>query len=153
MNETTWSLGVLIGLPLTLLLLLACLVLMILGAVWARRDSDGWQVTGFGVVVGAIVLVIAAWRFYPYSAEYHQWQPASGQVESIDSRLVSIGNDKSPSERFVVTLDDGEQYACDDTRCAQVKPGDLLDLSCKRAWQYAGTDGWDCKFYGREVAS
>ena len=58
-------------------------------------------------------------------------------------------------EKFVVRYEDGggQQFGCTDTRCASVKPGDTLTLACKRAWEWAATDGYDCRFRATEAAS
>lgn len=145
---TSWSLGVKIGGPIAAVIVFLALAYVIAMATWrpdnpSDRADRPWWLAG-GVVALLIALAVPAGFFYPWSAEYHQWVPKHGTVAEIGSRFV--GADKSTTQRFVVRLDDGGQYACDDTRCSLVKVGDLLSLSCKRHWQFAGTDGWDCNY-------
>jgi len=152
--EPSWSLGVRIGLPILLLLLAAGITIWI----WVGR-LEGYEadfnrrafrwISGIGI---GLTVVIGAVSFYPYKAEYHQWQPVSGTVAKVDKRL--IGNGKGMEEKFVVVfVGSGQQYGCNDTRCASVRPGDSLTITCKRTWQFAGTDGYDCNFVSTETAS
>lgn len=157
MNETSWSLGVLAGLPIVIVLVLIFGALSAFGLRRAR-DEDVADYRGELLFLGwaaaaatAVVAVISLVTFYPYSAEYHQWRGVGGEVQTIDKRLLSTSD--GMEEKFVVTFKDGgQQYGCDDTRCASVKPGDELVLTCKRAWQFTGTDGYDCRFVSTEVA-
>lgn len=152
MNETSWSLGVLIGLPVWILLLIVLTVCVAFGFFLVRRDgrgvnywSDGELVLVWSTVFFVLVFLSGALLFYPYKAEYHQWRTMGGEVVKIDSRLLDGANQK-----FVVTFANGDQLGCNDTRCAAIETGDVLWLSCKRTWQYAGTDGWDCNFVKAE---
>ena len=156
-DSGTWSLGVLVGVPLFGLSLVA----LVIGGLWLvrydRRASDIDKgipkVLGIGCLTTAVVLTVllaSPAGYYPFSAEYHQWREVSGTVTQIDKRL--IGNGKSMEDKFVVRFDgDRQQFGCDDTRCASVREGDELTLSCKRAWQYTGTDGYDCRFVSTEA--
>lgn len=147
--NSTWSLGTAVGFPILVLSIIA----LIGGGVWLIRrgrsvddDFDRKSVIGLGagLLVTALAFVVGTGiGMYPYSAEYHQWREDTGTVTSIDSRFTSA------TQRVVVTLDDDRQRSCDDTRCAEVQVGDELTLSCKRHWQYTGTDGYDCNFVGR----
>jgi hypothetical protein len=142
MNET-WSLGVLIGLPLVILTILLSVALIVY---CIQSDAyDAWMGTATGVVVLVCVVIGAAWGFYPYSAEYHKWVPKTGVVKATDKRIVSGGEGKI-NEKIVATYENGAQYGCNDTRCASVRKGDTLTLTCKRTWQYTGVDGYDCNF-------
>lgn len=148
-----WSLGVLVGLPLAALAALACLLAAcFLFYLWRSTGdySDRGLFAGgfFGAVVALVATVIfTGWSMWPWVGEYHRWHTTSGTVTAISSRL--IGSDTKgggTTQRFVVTLAGVGQRSCDDTRCAEVKAGDRLTLSCKRAWQYAGTPGYDCNY-------
>lgn len=150
-GDTSWSLGTLLGLPAFAIII----VLLLAGGVWTllvcvhRADSYDvglFRMLGIGSLVAAVlVAVIAAWGFYPYHAEYHQWTVTSGTVTEVNSRL--IGKDGGGStQRFVVNIKGVGDRGCDDTRCATVKVGDVLTLTCKREWQFAGTDGYGCNF-------
>lgn len=150
--DTHWSLGVLIGLPLTILILLVCAGIVVTG-IRVQMSADAYSGDG-GLIAaffaGFVFLVVLGFAlsplgFYPYSAQYHQWQHHGGTVTSVSDRLLKDGD--GMSQKFVVTFSgSSQQYGCNDTRCASVKVGDTLDLSCKRTWQYAGTDGYDCNF-------
>jgi hypothetical protein len=159
-DSGTWSLGVLVGLPLFALLLIALVIGGILLIRFDRRvgsyDRGIPKALGIGSLITAAlvaVTMVTPAGYYPFSAEYHQWREASGTVVKIDKRLISSGKD-SMEDKFVVRFEgDGQQFGCDDTRCAGVEVGDSLTLSCKRAWQYTGTDGYDCRFVSTEAAA
>lgn len=144
-----WSLGTLIWLPILALIVLVCVVAAV--AAW-RADEPGFSI---GAVLVAFVFVgctaLPQIGMYPYKAEYHQWRDVSGTVDKIDRRLISKSD--SMEDKFVIRFEDsnGAQFGCDDTRCASVEEGDALTLSCKRAWQYTGTDGYDCRFVSTEA--
>lgn len=147
----SWSLGVLIGVPVTILLVLVCLGVIALGAL--NWDDDGV----IAVVLGGVVLVavvgfaLSPLGFYPYKAEYHQWREVSGEVVDIDKRLVSSG-ESGMEEKFVVRFDGSSQeFRVDDTRAALVEPGDQLTVACKRQWEYAATAGYVCRWIGSEA--
>lgn len=145
MHETSWSLGTLVGFPVLILLTLAIFVGGICLLRVAARDTYDPVLPRFAAIFLLILSVgmaiTTAVGMYPYKAEYHQWRTMGGEVVKIDSRLLNGANQK-----FVVTFANGDQLGCNDTRCAAIEPGDTLWLSCKRTWQYAGTDGWDCNF-------
>lgn len=160
MNETRWGLDVLIGLPVAGVFALVGFGALVTG-LWMfkkrTRKSTGfsfkeynlpaksWFFSGLALLV--VTVGITASTMYPYEAQYHQWKPVNGTVGDVQARLLADGNGGA-TQRFVVRLDGGEQeYACDDTRCALLKVGDFLELSCVREWQYAGTDGWACNYF------
>lgn len=147
-----WSTGVLIWGPIAVVLTIG----LIVGGMWLLRWSDRIQSPvdasairwcGRGVLILVPVFILAnGCGFWPYQAEYHKWEVKSGVVEKIDKRLVSSG-DSGMEEKLVVRFaGDSQQYGCLDTRCASVSEGDELALLCKRAWEWAATDGYDCKW-------
>lgn len=147
----TPSLGTIIGLPILLILAVGSAVAGLL--IWRYRlradDFDGPFFAGFAIgawVLAAVLAIGTAIGMWPYKAEYHAWRTTSGTVKAMDSRLVASGDKGAMTQRFVVTYTDGRQRACDDTRCATVKPGDVLTLNCKRAYQWGATPGWDCNW-------
>lgn len=157
--ESHWSLGTLIWLPIAFMLVVALVWAGVLFKRAAPRATDSENrvasltmaycclAAAVGIIIGTAAPVTGMW---PYKAEYHQWQHHGGTVTSIDKRLVSAGSD-SMEEKFVVTFEgDAQQYGCQDTRCASVEEGDTLHLSCKRVWEWAATDGFDCRFVGYE---
>jgi hypothetical protein len=138
-----WSLGVLIGLPIFILLLVA---LLGFGVVAAIAGEAGLAAGSIGSAVVLAVVLLSPLGYYPYATEYHKWQPVSGTVTAVSNRLISDG-DKGMNQRFVVKLQ-GEDlyYGCDDTRCSTIKVGDTVHLSCKREWQYASVSGYGCRW-------
>lgn len=141
-----WTLNILIGLPIGILIFL---VLLIFGIVHLRT-LDRYEDPAPGIKALACALVAAivtAVAFIPYDAQYHQWRPVSGTVEQVDSRMIAQG--KGMSERFVVKVD-GVLYGVDDTRAATLRPGDHVKLLCIRDWDWPSTDnGWVCKWDGQ----
>lgn len=155
-----WTLGVLIGLPIGLFIVLA---LLIVAAVctrhlitWNKRDSSDhllldnrWAMalwTAGSWCLPFIVLGIIGLAMWPWQAEYHQYRPVHGTVANISNRFV--GGDHSTSQKFVVTLTSGsQQYGITDTRAALLKPGDPVSLRCIRVYEYGSNDaGYDCKW-------
>jgi hypothetical protein len=158
METTHWTLSFLIGTPLWILALLACLVVSARAFVYWRRHkgephrwttlftaNDAKQISIWSLVAFAVLLVIALspLAYYPYKVEFHQWRPVTGKVTEVSKRL--IAQDKSMSERYVLVID-GQPYGVDDTRASLVKVGDTVSLSCKRDWQYASVPGWVCRW-------
>lgn len=122
-----------------------CALLTIIFTKWSfNNDEPSW---GWGGVIAFLIgIPIAALGFYPFNMAYHSYRPVSGVVEKIDSRFISTGS-KSTETKFVVKFaGDSQLYGCTDTRCANTKPGERLSLACIRVWQYAGVDGYDCKY-------
>ncbi|MFE5290379.1 hypothetical protein ACFRAQ_35995 [Nocardia sp. NPDC056611] len=156
-SHVRYSLGALIGLPIAALvfgilgLILAVSVVKVIKNVIAENgDADAFAdgvIWGGGALIPlAISAAVFVGAWWPFDWEYHQWRPVRGEVAQIDSRMLSDG-DKGMSQMFVVRYaQDTNEYRCDDSRCAAVKPGDVLELTCKRAWQWTGTPGRECQF-------
>lgn len=160
----TPSLGVLIGLPAAALLTLVGIGFVIAGVrlrakrgTWRTEgpfaDFPAWGIAATGVVTVLATLITTGITMWPWSAEYHEWQTVSGTITNINSRLLASDTQGGGStQRFVVQFGgDSNQYSCDDTRCALLHKGDRLTLSCKRAWQYTGTPGYDCNYIDSTV--
>jgi hypothetical protein len=141
---------------------LICVPLLIVGLLAAAYVLRRWDKTndltdGFERAsvkaswIAALVGVLIAgaglwWGMYPWKWEYHQWQPVSGTVATVDSRLVPTGA-KSMEDKFVVTFDGNpQQYGVLDTRAATLRKGDDLVITCVKRWQWSGTHGYDCNF-------
>lgn len=144
------SLGIIIGLPLVVLVLVALLISFFVFRRYVKTCDEYDRGLALGakwgsLAVAAVVLVITAIAFWPYGWQYHSWQKTTGTVQTISKRLVSSG-DKSMEERFVVEFSDGRQRACDDSRCSLLRPGMMLVLRCKRAYQWGATPGYDCNY-------
>lgn len=103
----------------------------------------GW----IAAVTASVGVVVATWwGMYPWVAEYHQWVPYSGRVATVDSRLVSSGENASETKYVVTFAGNSQQYGVLDTRMASVRPGDSLSITCVRRWQWSGSHGYDCNF-------
>jgi hypothetical protein len=146
------SLGIIIGLPVTAILLIAAAITFLYFRRYSKicHKADRAAAIGFkwvSVAVAVIVAAIAAVTFWPWKWQYHSWQTTSGTIQTVSKRLVSTG-DKTMEERYVVQFSDGRQRACDDTRCSLLHPGMTLTLRCKRAYQWGATPGYDCNYVG-----
>lgn len=149
-----WSLGVLIGTPIAIVLFLAFSGLAIYtlhlyrGEV-AKRKTQRYATTTWGLpsivfaVCALITVVIYAASMWPYHSEFHQWRSVTGTVQQISSRMVS--SDKSMSQRYVVVID-GEPFAVDDTRASLLHKGDKVSLKCKKEYQFQAVSGWACNW-------
>ncbi|GAB3156407.1 hypothetical protein GCM10027258_62800 [Amycolatopsis stemonae] len=110
-----------------------------------RRERVGYPLVV--LIAGAVVAGAFWWGMYPWKSEYHHWNPVSGVVDTVDSRRVATGDQGATEDKFVVTFrGNPQQYGVLDTRAAGVKPGDTLSITCKRAYQWSGTHGYDCNF-------
>lgn len=149
-----WSLGTLIWMPIFVILLIICLVITVGAFVWWRRNWDSYgsdDALGFSIgaaIVAVLLIAGTAWGMWPYKTEYHKWIETSGTVEQIESRIMAT--DSGPTERYVVTLDNGNIRSCDDSRCTQIEEGDELTLMCKRDWQWAGEHGYSCNYVSHQ---
>jgi hypothetical protein len=163
-----YTLGVWIGIPVTVLIIIMLLVVGVFSAhSWREeKESHGERTSRRSALVGPdlfwfftkwgsfaaipVVMITFAAIWWPFDAEYHTWRPVRGEVSSSEKRIYSASKDSGPSELFVVQYVNGEQYRCDDTRCASIKPGNVAELTCKKEWQFTGTDGRVCKFISLE---
>lgn len=134
-----WTLGVLIGLPITAVVVIG----LILAAIYFFRDSYGFEIGLLFAGFAAIVLGSVALGMYPYKAEYHQWRPVEGTVQQVDKRMVKDGD--GMSERYAVTIND-TVYGVDDTRASTLREGSHVRLSCIKEWQWAASDGYGCRW-------
>lgn len=146
-ENATWSLEVLIWLPILILLGAALLAI----AVWGLKislqgvdDGLGLFISGPASITLILLVGLMLYGYYPYEKPYHSYAKTAGTVDEIDSRLFA-SNDLS--EKYVVRFEGSDQqYSCVDTRCANVRKGDELGLSCIRVFEYAAEDGYDCRF-------
>ena len=143
LTNGTWSQGTIFGVPGFIVAALVCVGVLLYGVFFADRDIMVLPIVlgACGLAIAVIVFMTAYW---PFDSSYHKWYTVAGVVKSIDSRQAE--GDSASFTRMVITYAGGEQYGCDDTRCAAVRPGDLLTLRCKREWQYEGTPGYLCNF-------
>lgn len=150
-GESTWSLGVLVWLPIFTVIVTA----LGLAArwVWVRRHAPNSEfspgeakfVTLSTLGLALLFVLGTAAGMYPYDTEYHKWHVVHGTVTQVDKRLIADG--KAMSERYVVEVA-GRSFGIDDTRAATLREGDTVTLSCKREWQYAAESGWACRWLG-----
>lgn len=145
----TLSTGLLVGLPIIVIVVLAFAIFAVI-AYKLGRIGNGDPIVWFGlaIVAGLVSLgfVIGSLiGYWPYKMEYHAWYPTAGNVAAVSQRLVSDG-DNGMTQRYVVQFTDGRQRACDDTRCSLLKPGAYLELKCIREYQWGGTPGYSCNY-------
>lgn len=152
-----WDLGYEIGMVITVILTAAALLSSVGGLVTAlitkgNRGVGNMLVSFIVFLVAGLIGTIVAW---PFSGQYHRYQPLGGTVASISSRLIASGTQNGGStQKFVLTFAggtsaDGSRPAlgCNDTRCSAVKVGDKVMLMCERSYQWnAPTQGWDCNW-------
>lgn len=138
-----WSLGVLIGLPITGIFVIICLALIVGGILLWYDDGDSIL---FWIGIGCLVVVLGVFTFtfWPFKAEYHKWTATEGTVTNMNKRLIPAG-EHGMQERIVVVIN-GRQYGCDDTRCALIEKGDQVGLRCKKEFEWGSTNGYACKF-------
>lgn len=138
-----WTTGTLAGFVATGVVALLVLAALIL-AVSALVQREGLLAAIFGG--GALLLVVGvAWAWFPYDKRYHALETVHGTVSEVASR--QIAKDEGFEQKFVVRfLESPQEYGCEDTRCALVKPGDQVTLKCQLKWDRTGTDGFDCKW-------
>lgn len=145
------DIGYLVGTSITVTMVIASVLLLL----WFKKKFKVWHVEKWEtrlarvlVISIGLVLPLAVWIGTTgpwYGLKYQTWDPVSGTVAEIEKRMVADG--KAMSEKYVIVLEGNpQQYGCTDTRCALIKVGELVDLSCKRVWIYAGTDGFDCNY-------
>lgn len=155
MFTTQISTGFIVG-TIIVAIILAALTIIGWGGFWYFRHYDdvGQQdnVMAWGTLIGSavvaiIVIVIAGFIDFPFSAQYHEYRPVTGHVQGVGSRFLSDGS--STTQNFAVILN-GQTYRCDDTRCSDLKIGDPLTLLCIRDFQFNATSGWDCN-WGKEA--
>lgn len=150
LQSASWSLGVLVGIP---VLGLIALALLVFGIVCWFADEPGIGVGSIAVLLVLVGVALSPLGYYPYKAEYHQWRPVSGVVQDTGSRFLPSSDGKATEQKIVVRFQGSDlDYGCQDTRCSLAKKGDTLDLKCKRAWQYASVSGYDCRFVARRAA-
>jgi hypothetical protein len=164
---TGQAIAAMITVPILFLLLLAGSVFLFKKWRGLRAEKLAGEHDEYAVVTPALALtafivcavsaVVAAvglwWGMYPWKAEYHEWRPVSGVVETVDSRLTAASGNGTMEDKFVVTFEGNpQQYGVLDTRAAGVKPGDRIEITCVRRWQWSGSHGYDCNFVGLEKA-
>lgn len=116
-------------------------------------DGEGPIATLLLVALTAAVMIPSVWwGMYPWKAEYHEWRPVSGTVERVDTRMLSNENGGTYQKVVIKFVGNEQQYGVDDTRAAGLKEGDKAVITCKRAYQWAGTHGYDCAFVDMEPA-
>jgi hypothetical protein len=112
-----------------------------------RRDHEHWFMAWLGPTALLCLIIGSAFGYYPYDGDYHKLQPASGVVQAVDSRFLAA------SQYVVVTYDTGLTVRCDDSRCATVRPGEILRLLCTKEHQFGSplaADGWGCRWGGTD---
>jgi hypothetical protein len=141
MTPAGWSLGVYIGLPVTVVVALVCI-----GWIWfwLAGPSEGHSVSLFGLIALAAALAVAGIAYWPWDPSFHRWYHVEGTVTAVASRTISDDNHMM-NQRFVVLID-GRSYGVDDTRAALLRGGDHVSLMCKKEWAYRAKFGWVCNW-------
>lgn len=144
-----WDQGLILALWIFGLIAVLSVILGVSGLVSAiRHNGEGWgapaMIASLGLIAVSALAMVLAW--FPFGAQYNRYVPVSGRVTNISSRFISDGSN-SVNQRFVVTFANGLQRSCDDSRCALVKPGGTLTVTCERDFQFnAPAEGWNCNF-------
>jgi len=122
---------------------------------WTNRD-DTYEAGMYRVGLAGSLLLVPVWLVlwwwsmaFTTSGDYHAWNTKQGTVEQIGKRL--IATDSGMSERYVLTLD-GTPYGVDDTRASIVAKGDMVQLRCKKDYQWGvprESHGWACRYIGK----
>lgn len=129
--------------------------LAIAGGVAARRARTAFgredaSVYAIGATATAVVCgVITLWAMWPLKYEYHHYVTKTGQVSTIDKRLVGVGSENGASERYVIRTPGGDTFGVDDTRAGALRTGDEFAIKCKREHQWFQRyeqDGWACRW-------
>lgn len=144
--ETTISAGAVFGTIAFVVFFLICAGIATLCLSFGIRDRDGELkvLGGFFAAAALVVTGVYIFSMWPFEAEYHHWTPTSGTIETVNKRIMT--QDGAMQERYVVRFTNGNERACDDTRCSLLQAGDQLSLKCKREFQWVGTDGWSCNY-------
>jgi hypothetical protein len=139
-SAATWDLAYIIGMSVIGFITVIALVFMVVGI----RLREGVPIaSGGGVALICVVLMLLV--SFPYDKQYHAYYPVTGTVQQVDKRLLPDGD--SMQEKIVVLYEgSSQQFGCEDTRCASVRPGDELSLKCITDWDFQGADGRDCRF-------
>lgn len=129
------------------------LVVLIIGLILVITDGDrdAWGIFGVGFV--ALLIIAGIWTaatFPPFQTKYHQYRPVTGTVSAVGTRL--LGDDKSTTQAFVLSLDGKGDYRCDDTRCSLIHVGDVVSLQCIGVFELHGTSGYRCNYVGDKPA-
>lgn len=110
-----------------------------------RKANRSWARL-WGGVAAVIILGITGFIDFPFSAPYHEYQVVSGKVQSVESRLIASNESGGGTTQVFPVQIGGQTYKCDDTRCAQLKPGSDVTLLCIKEWEFNGTPGFECNW-------
>ncbi|MFE9328359.1 hypothetical protein ACIHDR_46805 [Nocardia sp. NPDC052278] len=160
-STARYSIEVYTWIPLVTLIIVALAVacgFAIFGFVRELRSDYFVKETGlmafFAIMLAAAVVLatmkmIVVWG--PFDGEHHQWRPVRGQITQIDAlgghHDSATESKTSESMVFVVTFTGSDQaYPCRDARCAALRVGDDLELTCKTTRHTSGADERDCDF-------
>jgi hypothetical protein len=145
-----YTLGVYIGTPITALVLTGLAMLWRATGRWRPDDcfDAGSRTIALWVLPLCMVVTAGIWlgAMWPLVPSYHRWHEKTGTVEYQESRLLGH-SDSGMSEVFLIKFEGNTVlYRCDDTRCALAEKGKHIRLLCKPQFEYAGTDGWVCRY-------
>ncbi|GIF08699.1 hypothetical protein [Actinoplanes siamensis] len=149
-HDGAWLPSVTIGLPILGVLTLASLAITVIAILASvikdyrgHRDHEHWVIAWLAPAALLGLLIGSGAGYWPWGGDYHRLQPATGTVQSVDTRFLAA------SQYVVVTYDTGLIVRCDDSRCATVTPGEQLRLLCTKEHQFGSplaADGWGCRW-------
>lgn len=149
-THMTW--GYIIGTAVAILLGLVCISILLASLLFGL-DDDGPFWPGVAGGIAGLLIVATVWviaTFPPFETKYHSYRTVSGVVEAIQPRLLADGNGGT-TQNYPVTIG-GQDYRCDDSRCALVHVGDTLTLQCIGEFELHGASGYDCNFVSVKAA-
>lgn len=144
-DDGAWLPSITLGVPALVLGVAICIGIVIAAWFHAGDAEMFWMISVVSILTVLGLGISAGFGYWPYSADYHKLQPASGVVAEIDTRFLAA------SQYVVVTYDTGVVVRCDDSRCATVRAGDKLSLLCTKEHQFGSplaADGWGCRWSG-----
>ena len=140
-------------------------ILIVIAYFWARHDNkhyasnrkvhagdiftfdNGWGfAAGIAAVFGGLAIVAVILSLIPFDSKYWTLEEHSGQIETIDVRVVNSGSESvSLTGQYAIVLaGDNEVIVADDPRLQTYSEGDDITLICGWQWVYAGSDVLNC---------
>lgn len=149
MFHTQWNTGleVWFWIAIVLLAIVAIWFTISMFVMFTGDEYGGGAISAFiAAVVGIIVIGVSVFVFWPpFQTKYYKYYPVTGAVQNTpQSRFLSDGSGGT-SQNYLIVIR-GQDYRCDDTRCAQLKKGTVVTLMCAPSWAANGMPGWTCNW-------
>lgn len=146
MHNGPWTLGVLIGLPVAVIIIL----IAFFGGIILAAISREILPLLVGLAAAVIVAVITGIVMWPWQTEYHRYQDVTGTVTGVSHRVVTSGSgdSKKIEDKYVVSVQGTDKdFGILDTRASLLKQGDTVHLRCLRVYEFrSSNNGYDCKW-------